>query len=823
MLDQVIVNPVRAQHSQLDLKISNKTGLNLIFNRAEIFDGSDEVKIEWDSVIQPGSSTRVSLKPRAASDSTAITGWVSYLLGETPIYLTFSNTPSSAVPVGLCMKEKFSDQDASAGPSGIKRFNLNEDRWLVAALRSSSGNKDVRSWDLTVRDVSTIIPANIEMRNVEVVFSSFPDVSYRSYYTSESPCGASSSVWSHFKGIAFLDVGDPVFNKVVFTHTNLGLPNGNGKHSIADPIPNGPDEGNVRAIFEFGEKQYHHPCPVQACGTFMVTATQPDADNGPSEIQVYDIRNAQVDQPITLLTKIPRTQKSNGVAMTRRKGQNGSYVIAVSQGETLTVYESVDSQDENDANAIFPTNFTTILDNVPLPESGPGLALVTQTDGPLYLFAMNDAPVEQLSLYRLDIDANPPSFTRIGALKPLTLQGRNEANDWFLLWGDSYPNPLYYPVFLGVKTQTNPDSSFRWGKGLRITSPDTIEVYASDRNVWPASSLWFRHYKKDFGIAKWSSNPSVLPDLSKWKGCYLTTTTSDGTNFSPVIIDNDTITIGETQLGGFTYDPSSATISWPAQNIETVDGAFDSVSGSFVFAAGNVLSISGNIAVDLNQSESFTGQQTMLPLWAGNYTTLTTDWNNFFSFAVLTDGTVAIGSTILEGTTFDNGSNTLSWPWQQIVVNGTVLDNCQGNISFSETANGSTFSGAIFPDSNSGPLGITGAETYPFPLAQWTGTYTTTAGDYGPFFNPFTITEDGNVIVGSTELTGVDYDPRSSSLYWPRQTITVGPSTLGSCCAQVTLTRTNGVKGFSGVVYPDPQSGPLPFNGTDQIPPDEVD
>jgi len=56
------------------------------------------------------------------------------------------------------------------------------------------------------------------------------------------------------------------------------------------------------------------------------------------------------------------------------------------------------------------------------------------------------------------------------------------------------------------------NSSFRWGKGLAITSPDTITVYASDRNVLPLSRIPLVGSDKDFSVVVWTNGSSQGAD-----------------------------------------------------------------------------------------------------------------------------------------------------------------------------------------------------------------------------------------------------------------------------------------------------------------------
>ena len=53
------------------------------------------------------------------------------------------------------------------------------------------------------------------------------------------------------------------------------------------------------------------------------------------------------------------------------------------------------------------------------------------------------------------------------------------------------------------------NTSFRWGKGLEVTSPDTFRVFGSDRNSIPLSQIsrgTFLGWTKDFSVCVWESS-----------------------------------------------------------------------------------------------------------------------------------------------------------------------------------------------------------------------------------------------------------------------------------------------------------------------------
>jgi hypothetical protein len=67
--------------------------------------------------------------------------------------------------------------------------------------------------------------------------------------------------------------------------------------------------------------------------------------------------------------------------------------------------------------------------------------------------------------------------------------------------------PFWGPLLAGLLELGNDvlNSSFRWGKGLSITSATSMEIYATDRNVVPLSHLPNSGSKKDFSVVVWAT------------------------------------------------------------------------------------------------------------------------------------------------------------------------------------------------------------------------------------------------------------------------------------------------------------------------------
>lgn len=237
-----------------------------------------------------------------------------------------------------------------------------------------------------------------------------------------------------------------------------------------------------------------------------------------SKIQILDIRMAQVNQPIKLITTIAQpTTGVNGVGMTKESGPDGRYFVAGINGNTLMVYRSTTS-----GLLAGPVSFDQVGRVEDMFDSGPGLALVTQTDGSIFMFALNaddNGENNCMNLYQLH-NWQGPGLTATCALlgkKPMNIPGMSDSvpyiPEFALLLPPSQPVIKIalegLAGMMAVKGQGLFNSSFRWGKGLAITSANSIEVYATDRNVLPLSQVFLPGLgtDKDFSLVTWRTAP----------------------------------------------------------------------------------------------------------------------------------------------------------------------------------------------------------------------------------------------------------------------------------------------------------------------------
>lgn len=350
-----------------------------------------------------------------------------------------------------------------------------------------------------------IIPASPQLNDVQAAFAALPTQGRREYYECKVlPTAPTGMFESHFKGVAAF--GD----KLIFTHTDLDpiCPALHGKYLIGGVIFTG-DQGQIDLVGDTAHTGWCHPCGAQACGSFMAMGIQKSASgNGAakSEIQIYDIRNALHDQPISLIGTIPRPNDGiNGVAMTKEDGADGKYIVAGVNGTSLTIYRSTHSSLLSGG----PMEFNVIFQTDQFSASGAGLALITQVGGDTYLVSMNaddDGSNSEIALYQLYLKAAPYACVPVpGATKSMAIPGMSESITLLETYLATIPPP-WGPLLAGLLELGSGilNSSFRWGKGLSITTPDSIEIYATDRNVLPISHIPQINSKKDFSLVVWA-------------------------------------------------------------------------------------------------------------------------------------------------------------------------------------------------------------------------------------------------------------------------------------------------------------------------------
>ncbi len=370
--------------------------------------------------------------------------------------------------------------------------------------------------------------ANIEMNDVVAAFKRVSPNGTRVFYESyhQYPTDSVGLYKSHFKGIASFN------DNLIFTHTNL-VPGGNppGAIMIANKQPSG-DQASISALY--GTSPYHagwsHPCSTQACGSFLAMGIQESDDsNCDAEIHILDLTPLNNNaQPVSIGT-IACVNKTgdqlslsavNGVAMTKEHGDNGKYIVAGLQGNALTIYRSVNSVLNP---AITDNQFYVAGETIQnFPRSGAGIALITQTDGSIFIIALdtddNEGNNNSIYLCQLTISDSNVVCSAVIASQAMPVPGLSEAVRYATgpaLAGIMIQDPVCGAFLTAFSVANVLNTSFRWGKGLAITSPDDIEVYATDRDDLTTSQFsWPVDTKKDFSLVTWatiSAGSSVLP------------------------------------------------------------------------------------------------------------------------------------------------------------------------------------------------------------------------------------------------------------------------------------------------------------------------
>lgn len=161
-------------------------------------------------------------------------------------------------------------------------------------------------------------------------------------------------------------------------------------------------------------------------------------------------------------------------------------------------------------NAVFHEIFQTDS----FAESGSGLALLTQADGGIFLLTMNadnDGSSSKACLYTVTGVESPspsPAVNKVGEVNLPITDLSDTVSDLEKYVSSILTFPILGPALnwlLDIFGTPVLNSSFRWGKGIAITSPTTLELYASDRNVIPLSHIPAIGSEKDFSVVVWAS------------------------------------------------------------------------------------------------------------------------------------------------------------------------------------------------------------------------------------------------------------------------------------------------------------------------------
>lgn len=441
-------------------------------------------------------------------------GWLKYTYNGAPLFFCFSNPTVGRNAIEFGSSPSAWDSMGGQYFPGNRAVAGTGTDWLTATIQSTGGDVNNASFSVQYCDVGVVTPANIELNDVVATFNNVSNFASRTYYKCPAGIPSATLMQSHFKGIA------RYADKLILTHTNLLFTESNGKYLIAQAA-GGATQAGVNQIYDTMHDGWQHPCSSQACGSFMAMGIQKsESGDGSkhSEIQILDIRRAQVNQPLTLIATIEHpTDGVNGVAMTKEHGPDGCYLVAGINGRVLTLYRSLTSD------LLVPgVQFFEFESITEFSESGAGLALVTQTDGSIYLITLNaddDGNNDTMGLYAITYQA--------GVADSFTIHSVPNNSPRAMPIQDQSDVVALIPEYAALSVTINPEirvaltalavmdkaksnlfnNSFRWGKGLAITSPANIEVYASDRDALPLSQIVEPSTDHDFSVLTWSSRP----------------------------------------------------------------------------------------------------------------------------------------------------------------------------------------------------------------------------------------------------------------------------------------------------------------------------
>lgn len=484
---------------QVNGSIRNNTPQSLTIAHAWFqFGGVDG---SFPTVIAPGAYATFS-----ASGLVSCSGWVSYQCDDgTLVYLAFSNPAvgQNGIDVGA---DDSVWNSMSGQYQGLERtFPVpgSPTTYRVVRVVSTAGSTNAASWQVDLVDVAPVVPANRTLADVAAAYAALPTSGSRVYYKAAvQPTNITGLAQSHFKGMAFYA------EKMILTHTNLAVgSDAYGKYLLADdPAVVRPlGTGMTDATYDTQVAGLRHPCSAQACGSFLAMGIQEDASSTASSIEIIDIRPVAANYPGQLIGVIPIPDDGiNGVGMTKELGDDGKYVVAGVNGQTLRLYRS--------RNAAFDFGdygnnvFDLVATVTGFADSGAGLGLITQDDGAIFLVALNaddSGANNTCNLYSVSADL---TSVKPVAQKTMTIPGTSDSVADLELLAPTLPPPFGTALWALLKSigEAQLNTSFRWGKGLAIEE-GSLAVYATDRNAIPWSQIPAVPINKDFSVVTWGA------------------------------------------------------------------------------------------------------------------------------------------------------------------------------------------------------------------------------------------------------------------------------------------------------------------------------
>ena len=482
--------------------LTNNTKSIWTFNHEWFDSGRRADDVEWPQQIFPGQSPTIETYERD-SGFTGCSGWVSYKVNGVDLFFAFSNPLETVVfaknKIGLGLDDTIWDDmdDQYFGKSDT--FPLPSGDYLIYDISSTSGITNYANFAITDWN-DQIELANIEVTSAVKLFENLNTSGQRQYFRcDDSPTDLEGIALSHFKGISVW--GD----RVIFSHTNInGGDPAVGKYVISKLADS---DWTTTATLDTEPDEYRHCCSSQACGSFMAMGTQEIVDGVSSKIQIFDNRAVRYFGQPKLIGEIEQPNSGvNGVAMAKEHGPGGKYIIAAINSHTISSYRS-------DSDDLFTnTGWTFLGDITNFEDSGSGLALVVQVDGTMWMFVMDAAHGALdnfVKLYNFDFSQSPPIWTKIPAIKNMSFSQSGVITDLeqLVIFTGPLPDLLKAVVIALLATVgvDNLNTSFRYGKGLSITSPTSINIFATDRNVFPLAKIPVIGTNQNFSMVKLTS------------------------------------------------------------------------------------------------------------------------------------------------------------------------------------------------------------------------------------------------------------------------------------------------------------------------------
>ncbi|GAC93594.1 dipeptidyl-peptidase 5 [Pseudozyma hubeiensis SY62] len=501
---------------KVEVTIVNNSDYELHFKEDKFEHGRLADGANWSKVISSRQTVTTLCYERDWALS-GCSGWVTYTTADnqSPICFSFSNPAAGENGIDVGHDNGIWDTMTSHYITVTRTVHQTKESCYYVRMKSTSGDTNKAVFEIYPLVLNHVYSENQYLDDVVETFNSVsPANSRRTYFKClKDPTDIPGLLKSHFKGISVYGGHD--FNrKFIFSHTDVGEGAKNGSIIIAEDL--GEELQTTENTLPTLHPGWRHPCSSQACGSYMALGIQEDVDSESSEIQILDIRPVAANLGPTIIGRIDRpTGGTNGVGMTRERGELGRYIVAAINGNKIDFYRSAYSvlppfHPFGDFECLTPDH------KLEFPVSGAGLGLVTQKDGQIFLIALDaDDSTENNTAYLFSVKLlqqknEKGQFVTLQKINQIALPV-DTVSDSVKLFGANIAllTPVIGPILVallyalynkfGVKRLSN---SFRYGKGLFVSDSKTIEFFATDRNVAVFPPLL--GLEKNFSIMTWT-------------------------------------------------------------------------------------------------------------------------------------------------------------------------------------------------------------------------------------------------------------------------------------------------------------------------------